>query len=46
MSILKKLRLTFVAVILTMTLVAQSVYAGDIVINLGHGNAEGSAYDP
>ena len=46
MSILKKLSLTFAAVILSMTFAVQSAYAGNVVINLGHGNTEGSAYDP
>ena len=46
MSIIKKLSLTFAAVILSMTFAVQSAYAGNVVINLGHGNTEGSAYDP
>ena len=33
-------------VLLTMTLAIQSAYAGNVTINLGHGNTEGSAYDP
>ena len=46
MSIIKKLSLTFAAIILSMTFAVQSAYAGNVVINLGHGNTEGSAYDP
>jgi tripartite ATP-independent transporter DctP family solute receptor len=43
---LKKLALIFATVLLTMTLAIQSAYAGKVTINLGHGNTEGSAYDP
>ena len=46
MSIIKKLSLTFAAIILSMTFAVQSAYAANVVINLGHGNTEGSAYDP
>ena len=43
---IKKLGLILAAVFLTMTIAIQSAYAGNITINLGHGNTEGSAYDP
>jgi tripartite ATP-independent transporter DctP family solute receptor len=43
---LKKAALMIATIFLTMTLAIQSVYAGNITINLGHGNTEGSAYDP
>ena len=43
---LKKILLTFLAFIFTISLTVQSANAGNITINLGHGNTEGSAYDP
>ena len=43
---LKKLSLTFLTLIFTLCLSVQSVNAGNVTINLGHGNTEGSAYDP
>jgi TRAP-type uncharacterized transport system substrate-binding protein len=43
---LKKLVLTFIAFVFTISLTIQSAQAGNITINLGHGNTEGSAYDP
>ena len=43
---IKKLALMIAAVFLTMALAIQSAYAGNVTINLGHGNTEGSAYDP
>ena len=43
---LKKIVLTFIAFIFTISLTVRSANAGNITINLGHGNTEGSAYDP
>ena len=43
---LKRVGLTFLAFVFTLTLSLQSANAGNITINLGHGNTEGSAYDP
>ena len=43
---IKKIVLTIATVLLTMTFAIQSAYAGNVTINLGHGNTEGSAYDP
>jgi hypothetical protein len=42
----RKLVLTFIALIFTTSITVQSANAGNITINLGHGNTEGSAYDP
>ena len=42
----RKIVLTFLAFIFSISLTVQSANAGNITINLGHGNTEGSAYDP
>ena len=43
---LKKLSLLCLSLIFSIFLATQSANAGNITINLGHGNSEGSAYDP
>ena len=42
----RKIVLTFLAFIFSISLTVQSANGGNITINLGHGNTEGSAYDP
>jgi TRAP-type C4-dicarboxylate transport system substrate-binding protein len=43
---LRKLVLTFIAFIFTISLTVQSANAGKVTINLGHGGGEKSAYQP